>query len=464
MLIAKRLAAWCVCPITRAPDPPEPMNTNAPSPAPDQSARAVTSPLQRRLAIMLLLVGAVCAGMGQTIVFSVLPPLGRELGLSNFQVGAIFAISASAWVFCGPRWGKLSDSRGRKPFILIGLFGFTLSAILFGASLELGLAGALSGMPLYALMVAMRSLYGIIGSASPPAAQAYIADRTSKRERTAGIASFSAAFGFGAMLGPGFGAATSLISPAAPFYAVAAIGAVMAGAVYFFLPERTGPKHHSRSVNVRLLDARLAPYFLFALSFGIINAIPMQAIAFYFIDRLGYSVADAPHYVSIGLTAGAMCSLFSQLVVVQRMRLPPATLMRIAPGLMVVGHSLIFLNDHVWPVAIGMAVSGFGAGLAVPAATAATSLAVEPEEQGGAIGIASSFGAVGFIVSPVLGFALYAVAPAAPFMFTAGAALALLIFAWMSPGVAAALPPLNDDDLDEAVNEAGNESAAAPYQ
>ncbi|PQA88426.1 hypothetical protein CW354_09035 [Marinicaulis flavus] len=342
------------------------MDPHAPSSAPDASARAVTSPLQRRIAIMLLLVGAVCAGMGQTIVFSVLPPLGRELGLSNFQVGAIFAISASAWVFCGPRWGKMSDRRGRKPFILIGLFGFTFSTTLFGASLALGLAGVLSGLPLYVLIVAMRSLYGLIGSASPPAAQAYIADRTSKRERTAGIASFSAAFGFGAMLGPGFGAATSLIGPAAPFYAAAAIGAVMLAAVYFFLPERTGPKQHSRSVNVRLLDARLVPFFLFALSFGIINAIPMQAIAFYFIDRLGYSTADAPHYVSIGLTAGAVCSLFSQLIVVQRLHLPPATLMRIAPALMGAGHCLIFLTDHLWPVVIGMSGAASARGWRCP--------------------------------------------------------------------------------------------------
>jgi MFS family permease len=438
---------------------PAPSAPAPPDPAPEAPPRA-TSPLERRIAIALLLVGAVCAGMGQTIVFSVLPPLARDIGLTNFQVGAIFMISATAWVVCGPRWGRMSDRKGRKPFILIGMIGFALSMALFGASIELGLAGVLSGLPLYALIVAMRSIYGLIGAASPPAAQAYIADRTSKRDRTAGIASFSAAFGFGAMLGPGFGAAASLIRPTAPFYAVAALAALMTLAVYLFLPERTGPTRRAPPAKVRLTDPRLTPFFAFALAFGIINAIPIQIIAFYFIDRLGYSTASAPGFVSIGLTAGALSSLVAQLVVVQRFRVPPAHLMRVAPALMVAGHAMIFLSDNLWPVVIGMAASGFGAGLAIPAATSAASLAVGPDEQGGAIGLANSFGASGFIVSPVLGFALYDLSPAAPFMFTAGAAFVLLGYARISRSVGAAVPPHTEDVPEEAVSE----SAAAPYR
>ncbi|GJL91111.1 MFS transporter [Hyphococcus sp.] len=424
------------------------------------TASGVTTPRQRRIAIALLLVGAVCAGMGQTIVFSVLPPLAREIGLSNIQVGFIFMVSASAWVVCGPRWGRMSDQRGRKLFILIGLLGFSISTVLFGASVQLGLAGALSGLPLYVLMIAMRSLYGLIGSASPPAAQAYIADRTSKRDRTAGIASFSAAFGFGAMLGPGFGAATSLLGPTVPFYAVAAIAASMSIAVYFFLPERTGPTKRNLPAKVRLTDPRLLPFFAFALAFGVINAIPIQTIAFYFIDRLGFTTAAATGYVSIGLTAGAVSSLAAQLIVVQRFRLPPATLMRVAPAMMALGQALIFLSDHLWPVVIGMAMSGFGAGLAIPAATSAASLAVNADEQGGAIGLAGSAGASGFILSPLLGFTLYDVSPAAPFMFTSAAALALLCYAWISRKIGGAVPPQADDVPEEALSD----PATAPYQ
>ena len=114
-------------------------------------------------------------------------------------------------------------------------------------------------------------------------------------------------------------------------------------AVLAYLPERTGPTRRGPGRKVRLTDRRLTPFLIFALAYSIINAIPIQTIAFYFIDRLGYSTAAAPGYVSIGLTAGAIASLFSQLVIVRRMRLPPARLMRIAPALAIGGHFLILV-------------------------------------------------------------------------------------------------------------------------
>lgn len=431
------------------------MTSSAPQPGAN-----VTTPTQRRIAIALLLVGAVCAGMGQTIVFSVLPPLAREIGLSNFQTGFIFTLSACAWVFLGPVWGRMSDRHGRKPFIIAGMIGYAGSMTLFGGSIYLGLAGVLSGLPLYLLIVATRSIYGLVGSAGPPAAQAYIADRTSKKDRTAGIAGFSAAFGFGAMLGPGFGAAASLLGRVTPFFAAAALGFLMMFAVLAFLPERTGPTERKTQKKVRLFDNRITPFLGFALAFSIINAIPIQTIAFYFIDRLGYSTAQAPGYVSIGLTAGALASLFAQLVIVQRLRLPPARLMRIAPALMLGGHMLILFSDTLWPTVIGMMASGLGSGMAIPAATAATSLAVEPDEQGGAIGLAGAATASGFIVSPLIAFTLYAEAPQAPFILSSALALALLGYAWVSRKVGGAIPP----DMDEAPEEAVSEPAAAPYQ
>lgn len=444
-----------------APQPQQTMSGHIHSDGVVEQTAAPSSPQKRRIAIALLLVGAVCAGLGQTIVFSVLPPLAREIGLSNFQVGVIFMISALCWVLLGPRWGRLSDQRGRKLFIVVGMFGFSLSMALFGASIWLGVAGVISGLPLYFLMILSRSLYGILGSAGPSATQAYIADRTSRADRTAGIAGFAAAFGFGAMLGPSFGAAISLINPVAPFFAAAALGGIMGLAVFFYLPERTGPlSRKPSSVKVRLTDPRLTPFFAFALLFGSINAIPIQTIAFYFIDRLGFSTTQATGYVSIGLTLSALASLAAQLIVVQRLRVPPATLMRLAPILMVAGQGIIWMNATLWPVVLGMAISGFGSGMAMPAATGASSIAVGPNEQGGAIALTSSFVGAGFIISPPFGFALYAIAPQTPYIFTTVLAGALLIFAWTSRTVGGAVPSYNENITDEAIKK----PAASPYQ
>jgi len=424
----------------------------------DASGAPRTSPRARAFAIAVLLVGAVCSGMGQTIVFSVLPPLARELGLPEIKVGLIFMISAICWVTLGPRWGRLSDALGRKPFIVTGLAAFGVSMLFFGGSVELGLAGVLSGLPLYLTMVLARSLYGVLGSAGPPAAQAYIADRTSAADRTAGIAGFSAAFGFGAMLGPGFGAAASVFGKTAPFFAISALAFVMSAAVIAFLPERTAPTRRMKGPRLRPTDRRIAPFLIYGLVFGVINAIPIQTVAFYFIDALGFSTDLAPQIVGVGLMGGAMASLFSQLVIVQRLRLTPATLMRVAPALFALGHLLIAALPHLGVVVFGMVLAGFGAGLAAPGFNAAASLAVRPEEQGAAIGLANAAGASGFIVAPLVGFWLYGVAPQAPYLFTMTLALVLFAYAWRSRAVREARPHAVAED------DAGRDPAAAPYR
>ena len=415
----------------------------------------------RRAAFALLLAGALCAGMGQTIVFSVLPPLAREMGLTNLQTGIIFMVSASFWVLSGPYWGRASDRGGRKPFVIIGLGAFAVSTGLFAGVIKLGLVGILSGVPLFLLLITARSLYGIIGSAGPPAAQAYIADRTSKTQRTSGMAAFSASFGLGAMLGPGFGAAAAVFGPVAPFYAMAGLAMIMAIAVFVFLPENTGPSARDIQRKVTLTDPRILAILIYGLIFGIINAIPIQTIAFYFIDRLGYSTLEAPQIVGVGLMGSAMASLFSQLVIVQRFGVQPRLLMRIAPGLIIAGHFLIWAAPALGTVIFGLVLAGFGAGLAVPAFNAAASLAVDREEQGGAIGLAGAAGASGFILSPFVGMSLYAISPQTPYLLTMALALALWVFAFFSKTIDAIRPEAIGPGMPATHDE---RPASAPYR
>jgi len=392
-------------------------------------------PRDRRIAMGVLLAGIVCVGMGQTVVFSVLPPLGRQIGLADMQVAAIFGLSALFWVLLVPLWGRRSDVAGRKPLILLGLSGFVLSMVLFASSIGLGLSGALSGIGLYALILATRSIYGVIGSATPAAAQAYIADRTPPELRTAGMSSFSAAFGIGAMLGPGVGGAVAVLGPVAPLYAVAGLAAVMVIAIWLLLPERSNPIPRLARPKLNVGDRRLRPFLIFGLAFGVINAVPIQTVAFYFIDVLHLDTKEAPQFVGVGLMGAAMASLFSQLVLVQRFGLQPRVLLRLAPLAILFGHLLIAVSKDFGPLVFGLMLSGCGAGMAIPGFTSAASLAVGPDEQGAAAGLSNSAGAFGFVIAPVIGFSLYAVAPQTPFVLTSAMAALLLIYAWMSPTI-----------------------------
>jgi len=389
-----------------------------------------TTPRERRIGFAALVAATACLGMGQTIVFAVLPPLAREIGFADAQVGAIFMLSAVFWVTLAPLWGRRSDEWGRKPCVLIGLSGFVVSMILFATALHLGVVGAMTGLPLYVLVVAMRSVYGIIGSATPAAAQAYVADRSSAEERTGALAMFSAAFGFGAMLGPGFGGAVAAIDPLAPLYAVAGLAAAVWIAVFFLMPERSRPVKRADRPKMRMTDRRITTFLIYGVTSGLINAIPIQIIGFYFIDTLDLTAEEATQFVGVGLMAASMATLFSQLVLVQRFGMTPRALMLAAPVMIALGHGTIALSTAFGPLVFGLLLAGLGGGMALPGFTAGASLAVESDEQGSAAGLTNAAGASGFILAPVLGFSLYAVAPNAPFLMTVAAACLLFVFAW----------------------------------
>ncbi len=393
-----------------------------------------TTPSQRRIAFAILLAGVVCMGMGQTIVFAVLPPIARSIGLGDASVLSIFMTSAAFWVISSPIWGGLSDRFGRRIFILLGLSGYALSMTLFALTIGIGQRGAIAGALLYFLLLLTRSIYGVIGSATPGAAQAYIADRTPIERRAASLSGYSAAFGFGAMVGPAFASAFANVGPLAPLYGVAAVAAVCAGCVIAFLPEKTPPRERVHRPRLSALDKRIRPFLIFGLATGIALSIPVQFIGFYTIDRLGLSGPAALQAVGIALSASAGASLLAQLFLVQRMNFEPVELMRVGPIALCIGHALIAFGSSTAIVACGMAMSGLGAGLLIPGAAAGASVSVSPEEQGGAAGLSNAAGASGFIFAPLIGFSLYSIDPRAVFLATAliGAGAASYAFAMKS--------------------------------
>ena len=84
-------------------------------------------------------------GMGQSLVFAILAPLGREVQLGELQITSIIAISALIFGVGAPRWGRFSDRVGRKPIIITGLLGYTVGTLLFTSVFYAGLTGLLGG-------------------------------------------------------------------------------------------------------------------------------------------------------------------------------------------------------------------------------------------------------------------------------------------------------------------------------
>ncbi|HEU4499987.1 MAG TPA: MFS transporter, partial [Sphingomicrobium sp.] len=94
---------------------------------------------------LLLYAAMLVAAAGNTALQSVMPAIGREIGISDFWVTVSYTWSAILWVTLAPLWARQSDRHGRKPLILLGVGGFIAAMILCGLALLAGLKGLLAG-------------------------------------------------------------------------------------------------------------------------------------------------------------------------------------------------------------------------------------------------------------------------------------------------------------------------------
>ena len=213
---------------------------------------------RRQLAI--LITALMATGIGQSLVFAILAPLGREVALSELQITSVIAISALIFGLAAPRWGRFSDRVGRKPIIITGLVGYTIGTLLFTSVFYAGLSGLLSGTLLYAVLMVTRCSQSVVMSATSPAATAYAADHTRRDQRTKTMAKLGTASSMGTILGPAVSGALATFGLLAPLYFAGGLAAVAAVVVWRNLPA-TPPTQLTRratTVKLRYTDRRIA--------------------------------------------------------------------------------------------------------------------------------------------------------------------------------------------------------------
>ena len=282
----------------------------------------VTTPAERRRAFGILFISLVCMGAGQTVLFNVLPPLSRQLGLSPVQTTSVFAVSAAVWVVTSTYWGRKSDQWGRKPVMLLGLLAFAASFALFAGVMLGGLRHWLPAFAVFPLMVVTRSLYGLLGSGTQPASQAYVADRTTPAERLQGVATIGSAFGLGTAVGPAIASLFAVIGLLAPFFFISVLALASAATIWFLLPERTPPKAREPvKSNLKWYDRRILPFVIFAIGLSTASTVPIQTMGFFFMDVLQVKPEAAAQFNMIGQMASSMAALFAQLVLIQRVHI-----------------------------------------------------------------------------------------------------------------------------------------------
>lgn len=438
---------------------------------------AITTPAQDRPAprlrrdhFALLYSGMLVAAAGNTALQSIMPAIGRELGMNDVWVAIAYTWSAVLWVLTAPYWARQSDRRGRKTLALLGIGGFIVSMTLCGLALAFGLAGLLSGTVTFLVFALVRGIYGGVGSATPSAVQAYVAGRTSREERTAALSTLASSFGLGTIIGPAL--APVLVLPfvglSGPVFAFAVIGAVVFAAIRFRLPDDSASIHgtgaamsypslsspptgasvikatadRGEASGVRLAwrDPRIFPWLCAGVIAGHAQAGTLTPLGFLIIDRLGLPPAQAQPLIGIVMMAGACATLVAQWGLIPRLRLDPRSLILWGCGLAATGLIVDAFSRDLYGLTMGFALSSLGFGFIRPGFTSGTSLGVGQSEQGAVAGMITAANGVAYIIAPGAGVWLYSQSRPLPYLVATALLLGLLAWSWrrLSPSDPAA--------------------------
>jgi MFS family permease len=402
----------------------------------------------RRGAFLLLFFCLLAVGAGNTMLTSaVLPPLTRELKLPDWTAGAIFSLSAAVWVVTAPYWGAKSNQWGRRRVAAIGMLGFAASMFFFALVSGLALVGWISNwVVVFILLLVARTLFGVFGSATNPAAQAYVADRTSREERMDEIATLTSGFTLGQMAGPAAAAVLitggAMLSPAigllAPVVMITVIATIIAWLVFTRLPETRAPRAdagHGPASGAKGLwrHPTIFPFLFYAVGLSLVTGVLSQTFPYAIMDRMNAPGAASAQFTGPAMTLGAMATLISQLVLIPRMKLSVRSLM--VYGAIMLAMASLFM---VWAqdfalFAFAMILFGFGQGFARPGFSAGASLAATHEQQGDVAGLVTAANGMGFVISPLFGLWMYEyVSDQAPFIFCTGVVVLMAFYAWFT--------------------------------
>jgi MFS family permease len=379
--------------------------------------------------ITVLIIALMTTAMGQSLVFAILAPLGREVQLSELQITSIIALSSVVFGFAAPAWGRLSDRLGRKPIIITGLIGYTLGTLGFTSVFYAGLAGLLGGSVLYGALLLARCSQSVIMSATGPASTAYAADHSTREQRTSTMARLGTANSMGTILGPAVSGALATFGLLAPLYFAAAMAALAALLVWRQLPV-TPPRdltHRKITARLRFTDRRIMVFLATAIGLFVGFSGIQQTLGFQLQDKLHLDGIRTAQMTGAALMVSAAFTFLIQVTVMQRMTLRATRFICIGMLSLFVGAIIIASFNTFAELALGMAFIGTGLGLCMPSIASATSLAVNPAEQGAAAGLVSSCPAIGFIAGPICAGALYQVHGVLAPLFSAAIFLAVLV-------------------------------------
>ncbi len=336
--------------------------------------------------------------LGIGLLFPIGPFYASSFGATAFDVGLLFTSFSVAQFLTIPILGALSDRYGRRPVLLICIAGEALGYILFGTASSLTM--------LYVSRLVAGASSGNIG-----AAQAYMADITTPRERTRGFGLLGTAVSVGFLFGPIMGGFLGQFDLRLPAFVAAGLVVVNWVSALVWLPESLPANRRSGASLTRglnpfavlgtllkrpLLRAPLAATFLCNFAFSGYLA----TFALFTSARFDWG----PENVAGVLVVQSLISIIVQTLGVRRMSavLPDTTIFMIGAVANFLGFLAIAWAPHpLLLYVLSAPLQATGSALWRPSLTSLVSKLVSNREQGLGSGGSQASSALATIVGPM---------------------------------------------------------------
>ena len=387
--------------------------------------------IDRRLFTILLIVFVQM--LGASMILPLLPLYAQsQFGMSPQTITLLVSVFFAAQFLAGPTIGRLSDTRGRIPILIISQIGTAISFVML----------ALANGPV--LLFSARILDGITGG-NIIVAQAYVTDITPREKRTQALGYIFAAFGLGFIFGPALGGVLSAaFGPRVPFIVAAIAATLTILLTWITLDETVSPEQ--RETNRQVKQGGLEPGlilqnfpllliiiagFVGQFAFGLLQStFSLYGEAVLFPD----STEEATN-IGIGLllTVVGISQFVTQTFLLSRLleRFGDAMLVIIGTIIRTMGLLVFAIVTSPWLGAFGSIFFASGLGMMMPSLQSLATKTVADEVRGGVLGLYQSNLSLSTIFSTAVAGLLFNITPTTPYWIGVGLSLLSLIPAYI---------------------------------
>ena len=358
--------------------------------------------------------------LGYGIIIPILYSYSKKFGLTDFQNGLLFAIYSICQFISTPIIGRMSDKYGRRPALLISIFGTAFSFLLM----------AIAKSP--AMLFVARAVDGITAG-NIPVILAVVSDTTKPENRAKAFGFIGSAFNFGFIFGPAIAAFTIRYGDAVPFWIAFVITSLAVLLTALFLPETN--KNLGQTHEGKLFDFKKMWYTLFDPNVGVTFVISML---FFLAFSCAVIYGFQPFTINIlKITPAVNAQLFTLFGIVglvsQNLIVGPVTKwlgdkksFMASNFFVAVAFFFTYLSRNLLFFTLSMVVLGVFNSIAQTMITTILSAETDEKSQGTIMGLNASYQSVGMIIGPILGGLVATISIALPFLI--GSILVLVCF------------------------------------